>query len=100
MLLKLQNQIANHFIDGRHHVISPIYLSQSYFDLPQKLRLNCNHMLLYPPTTKNQSNLIANENLIDSSLFNKLVPYEFLFVDKENKGVKKNLVEKICNIII
>ena len=32
---KLQNKIANHFTDGRHHQISPIYLSQSYYDVPQ-----------------------------------------------------------------
>ena len=27
---KIQNKIANHWTDGRHHGISPIYLSQSY----------------------------------------------------------------------
>ena len=34
---KTQNEIANHFTDGRHHKISSIYLTQSY-DVPQKLR--------------------------------------------------------------
>ena len=33
---KVQNKIANHWTDGRHHGISPIYLSQSYYDTPQK----------------------------------------------------------------
>ena len=32
---KVQDKIANHFTDGRHHKISPIYLSQSYYDIPQ-----------------------------------------------------------------
>ena len=27
---KIQKKIANHWTDGRHHGISPIYLSQSY----------------------------------------------------------------------
>ena len=49
---KIQSKIANHFTDGRHHNISPIYLSQSYYDVPQKIRLNSSHMLLYPPATK------------------------------------------------
>ena len=49
---RIQSKIANHWTDGRHHGISPIYLSQSYYDVPQKIRLNCSHMILYPPATK------------------------------------------------
>ena len=49
---RVQKKIANHWTDGRHHGISPIYLSQSYYDTPKKLRLNCSNMILYPPTTK------------------------------------------------
>ena len=86
---KIQNKIANHYTDGRHHGISPIYLSQSYYDVPQKLRQNCSNMILYPPTTKNHLNLIAKENLIDAGLFDKLKPFEFLFIDKAKKSVKK-----------
>ena len=58
---KIQNKIANHFTDVRHHKISPIYLTQSYFNVPQKLRQNCSHMILYPPVTKNHLNLIAKK---------------------------------------
>lgn len=90
---KIQNKIANHFTDGRHHKIIPVYLTQSYYDVPQKLRQYCSHIKRYPPTTKNHSSLIAKENLIEPSLFNKLGPYEFLFLDKENKSVKKNLMK-------
>ena len=92
---KIQNKIANHFTDGRHHKISPIYLSQSYYDVPPKLRQHCSHMILYPPATKNHTNLIAKENNIDPNLFNKLGPHEFLFVDKEHKTVKKHFDELI-----
>ena len=94
-LERVQTKIANHFTDGRHHKISPIYLTQSYYDVKQKLRPNCSHMILYPPTTKNHLNLIAKENLIEPSLFNKLGLYEFLFLDKENKSVKKDFDEVI-----
>ena len=82
---KIQNKIANHWTDGRHHGISPIYLSQSYYDTPKKLRLNCSNMILYPPTTKNHSNLIAKENSFNPNLFDKLKPFEFLFLDKKRK---------------
>ena len=84
---KIQNKIANHWTDGRHHGISPIYLSQSYYDVPKKLRLNCSNRILYPPYTKNHSNLIAKENLIDASLFDQLKPFEFLFLDKKKRDL-------------
>ena len=91
---KIQSKIANHFTDGRHHNVSPIYLSQSYYDVPSKIRSNSSHMLLYPPTTKNYSNMIGKENRIDPNLFDKLKPqFEFLFIDKEKKSCKKNFDE-------
>ena len=92
---KVQSKIANHFTDGRHHQISPIYLTQSYFHTPMKLRLNCSHMIFYTPPTKKHCKLIAEENMFDPKLFEKLGPYEFLFVDKEKKKVTKNFDEKI-----
>ena len=92
---KIQNKIANHFTDGRHHKISLIYLTQSYYDVPHKLRQNCSHMILYPPSTKNHLNLIAKENLFSPNLFHKLGPCEFLFLDKEKKKITKNFDETI-----
>ena len=92
---KIQNKIANHWTDGRHHGISPIYLSQSCYDVPKKLRQNCSHMIFYPPTTKNHSNLIAKENLFDAGLFDELKPFEFLFLDKKKKSVMKNFDETL-----
>ena len=92
---KIQKKIANHWTDGRHHGISPIYLSQSYYDTPKKLRLNCSNMILYPPTTKNHSNLIAKENSLDTRAFDELKPFEFLFLDKKKKSVLKNFNEVI-----
>ena len=91
----IQSKIANHFTDGRHHQISPIYLTQSYFDTPQKLRLNCSHMIFYTPPTKKHCKLIADENMFDPGLFKSLGQHDFLFVDKEKKKVAKNFDEKI-----
>ena len=31
---RIQSKLANHYTDRRHHKISPIYLSQSYYDVP------------------------------------------------------------------
>ena len=92
---KIQKKIANHWTDGRHHGISPIYLSQSYYDTPQKLRLNCSNMILYPPTTQNHKNLIAKENSLDTRYFDQLKPFYFLFLDKKKKQITKNFDEMI-----
>ena len=52
-------------------------------------------MLLYPPATKKHLDLISKENLMDPNLFNKLNPFEFLFLDKEKKSIAKNFDERI-----
>ncbi len=70
---KTQDKITTAFTNGRHHNISPMYLSQSYYAIPQKIRLNASHMVLYKPTTRNNLSLIARENLLDPLLF-KSVP--------------------------
>ncbi|PFX12015.1 Cuticle collagen sqt-1 [Stylophora pistillata] len=91
----VQKKIVNHYTGERHHQISPIYLTQSYYDTPQKIRLNCSHLILYTPVTKRHCDLIAKENMVEPDLFSKLGPYEFLFVDKEKKSCMKNFDEKI-----
>ena len=92
---KIQKKIADHWTDGRHHGISPIYLSQSYYDTPQKIRLNCTNMILYPPQTENHKKLIAKENSFQPEYFDVLKPFYFLFLDKKTKSTRKNFDEKI-----
>ena len=94
-LIEFNQKLQTHWTDGRHHGISPIYLSQSYYDVPQKIRLNCSHMILYPPATKKTCGSDCKENLFQPNLFQKLGPFEFLFLDKEKKSVAKNFDEKI-----
>ena len=44
-------------------------------------------MILYPSVTKNHNNLIGKENMVYPKLFERLVSYKFLFLNKENKSV-------------
>ena len=74
---KKKKKIANHFTDGRHHGISPVYLTQSYYDTPQKIRLNSSNMILYPPPTENHKKLIAKENSVEPKLFDLLKKFGF-----------------------
>ena len=90
---KIQKRIAFNFTDGRHHNISPVYVSQTYFDVPQKIRLNSSHMILYAPSTKRHVDLIAKDNSVPPSGFSRLQPFEFVSVNKETGKIAKNLDE-------
>ena len=82
--------------------ISPVYLAQSYYDIPKKLRLNCSHIILYPPNEANHRQLLSKEYRFNQNVFDKLDKYDFLFIDKEKKTVKKTLMKnpKPVDIII
>ena len=91
----VQKKILKHFIDGRHHLISPVYLSQSYHKTPVNIRLNCSHLIVYKPVTTCHRKLIARENSFEPDLFSKLKPFDFLFLDKIKETCMKNFNEKI-----
>ena len=91
----VQKKILKHFIDGRHHLISPVYLSQSYHKTPVDIRLNCSHLIVYKPTMTRHRGLIASENSFEPDLFSRLKPFEFLFLDKIKETCMKNFNEKI-----
>lgn len=91
----IQKKILKHFIDGRHHLISPVYLSQSYHKTPVDIRLNCSHLIVYKPTMTRHRGLIASENSFEPDLFSRLKPFEFLFLDKIKETCMKNFNEKI-----
>ncbi|RMX36802.1 hypothetical protein pdam_00008957 [Pocillopora damicornis] len=46
--------------------------SQPHYNVPQKLRLNCSHMILCRSVTKNHNNLIGKENMVYPKLFERL----------------------------
>ena len=52
---RIQSKIANHWTDGRHHGnFSDFIFSQSYYDVPQKIRLKLfAHDSLSPSDKKN-----------------------------------------------
>ena len=91
----IQKRISDHFTQGRHCEISPIYLSQSYHDTPQMIRKNCSHLILYDPDNTTHRNLIARENNFKPELFACLQKHSFAFVDRIKKSAKKNFDETI-----
>ena len=98
MCEKNQDEIIKYFIKGRHKNCSVIYLAQTYFGAPKKIRNNCSHICVFgysiDPLEKNR---IARDNGVSPEIFNKATekPYSFLYHDRVKKSNYKNFDENI-----
>ena len=93
---KNQREIVDYFIQGRHKNCSVIYLSQSFYKTPKDIRLNCSHYCIFGVTTR-ERNMLSSELGVEKEQFKKATKkqYDFLYVDKPRKKVKKNFNGKI-----
>ena len=94
---KNQKPIENYFIQGRHKNCCAIYLSQSYYKTPKDIRLNCSHFVIYDFPSTNEKSLICRENNVSEQLYERATrdPYDFIYINKPKKQVKKNFNETI-----
>ena len=90
-------RIVDHYVFGRQRNLSSIFLGQSYVQIDQTIRLNCNYMIIFEPQTKRARKLVLTENNIENiDLFKKIDgKYDFLFIDKNNNKYYKNFDEEI-----
>ena len=91
----IQAKIANHFTDGRHHKIFPVYLSQSYFTIPKDIRTNCSKVIVCDPPTDGEITRISKECRFDRCKFEGLDKHDFLFINQNNRQLFKNFDELI-----
>ena len=93
---KKQREIVDYFIQGRHKNCSVIYLSQSFYKTPRDIRLNCSHYCIFDVPAR-ERNMISSELGVDKEKFKKATKkqYDFLYVDKPKKKVKKNFYGNI-----
>ena len=89
---KNQAPIVKYFTCGRHRNCSSIYLSQSYFNTPKPIRLNCTHFCMGEFPTKNERNSICNELGVTREQYANVTcePFSFLYFDKPKKTVTRN----------
>ena len=89
---KNQALIVEYFTGGRHRNCSSIYLSQSYFNTPKPIRLNCTHFCIGEIPTKHERNSICNELGVTREQYENTTcePFNFLYVDKPKKTVTGN----------
>ena len=94
---KNQREIVDYFIQGRHKNCSVIYLSQSFYKTPRDIRLNCSHYCIYEFPSSRERNMISSELGVDKEQFKKATKkqYDFLYVDKPRKRVKRNFIGKL-----
>ena len=94
---KNQREIVDYFIQGRHKNCSVIYLSQSFYKTPKDIRLNCSHYCIYEFPSSRERNMISSELGVDKEKFKKATKeqYDFLYVDKPRKEVKRNFTGKL-----
>ena len=93
---KNQREIVDYFIQGRHKNCSVIYLSQSFYKTPKDIRLNCSHYCIFDLPARERK-MISSELGVDKEKFKKATKkqYDFIYVDKPRKKVKKNFYGKI-----
>lgn len=87
---KANETISDMFIRGRKRNCSLIYQTQSLFDVPKKLRLNANYVLLFGVSDQNELQSIGRKyaTSVDYQTFKKLfaecvnIPYGFMLLDQ------------------
>ena len=92
------NNIPNYFVRGRHHGASVFYLSQSFFGIPRKIRLNANYYAIFNLPSLTETTRIHREVAADLDkkefldIFRRALAedYNFLFiaVDEKKKMLK------------
>lgn len=90
---KDQSKIKDLFIRGRKKNASIIYLTQSYYDVPKTIRLQCNYISLFPSCSVKDVNMILKEYSVDErirDLYNHVTkkPYKFFTLDFKNPLMK------------
>ena len=80
-------KLLDYFMQGRNKSCSVLYLSQSFFDTPKCIRINCTHYILYDCPSKPEITRICNEFGVTKDQYFKATkkPYLFLYVDKPMK---------------
>ena len=94
---KNQREIVDYVIQGSHKNCSVIYLSQSFYKTPRDIRLNCSHYCIYVFPYSRERNMISSELGVDKEKYKKATKeqYDFLYVDKPRKKVKRNFTGKL-----
>ena len=84
---KNQREFIDLYVPGRHRNISPVYLSQSFFDTPKVIRQNCSCFLLFNLNKKERRMIATSCSDLEpdefNSMFEGLPRYNFVMIDNQ-----------------
>ena len=88
-----QRKMTEMFVRGRHVSASCFYLSQMYHKIPRDIRLNSTHLCIFDVCNKREMSLLATElntcmprdDFIDMYNMCTEKPFDFMYIDRENK---------------
>ena len=96
-----QKQIENYFIRGRHNNCNVIYITQNWFELPNRtIRGNCNLILLFPTIPQDRLKKFYNE--VVSPMQQRMSQIEFVnhCYEKWNESYNHFTVNKERKIVV
>jgi hypothetical protein len=95
VLEKDQSDIMDYFIRGRKvgNGVSCIYITQSYFNTPKLIRINCNYLVIKKLSSKRDLNLILSETG-DENIKSK---YKKAVLEKNKEGLYFLMVDLLLN---
>jgi ABC-type dipeptide/oligopeptide/nickel transport system ATPase component len=97
---KDQRMIQEYFIRGRKYGISMIYITQSYFASPKKVRQQCNYFILKKLSNRRDLSSIIRDFPVDSddtkSMYQAMISRgkleDFIMIDLEKNRIRYNFL--------
>lgn len=96
ILEKNQESMLEYFVRGRKQNCSMIYISQSYFDVPKTIRLNCNYFSIYEVPTRNELTQLCKDHCAGVS-FDE---FQGMYKKATNDRHSFLLIDKVSNVDI
>ena len=90
-------KIASYFTESRHGNLTSIMIAQVYHKIPQDIRLNSLHCIVFPQPMNTHNGIIERDNGLSRGALRGLAPHESILINKLDGRVFKNLDEEITN---
>ena len=92
------DHIVKYFVLGRHHKCSVIFLSQSYYQTPKNIRINCSqfHLFSVPGRRETRSILQDHSGITEKQYLDNTQGFDFLSINKVTKKSFRNMDEPLA----